>query len=120
MSKKNNDGLPSEYMRQVKLVCWWRRNYPAIEIYHTPNGEKREKAVALRLKNMGVKRGIWDLYAREVNLWIEVKKPGESLTKEQKEWQEYCEPFGDNFIVVDDLNEGIKEITTFLNNYLDR
>jgi len=90
----------SEYMEQVKFVSWFRKTYPDIKIYHTPNGEKRELRIALKLKNMGVMRGVWDLYVRSLNLWIEMKDVKDNdLTKEQKEWQEYCEQFGDKFIV---------------------
>lgn len=58
-------------------------------IHHIPNGGERNKVVALKLKNQGVKKGIPDIFfpcARKgfYGLYIEMKKEGGVLSKEQK------------------------------------
>lgn len=58
-------------------------------IHHIPNGGERNKVVALKLKNQGVKKGIPDIFfpcARKGfhGLYIEMKKQGGVLSKEQK------------------------------------
>lgn len=58
-------------------------------IHHIPNGGERNKVVALKLKNQGVKKGIPDIFFPCPNehycgLYIEMKKQGGVLSKEQK------------------------------------
>lgn len=70
--------------------------YPGIElIFHIPNGGKRSKVEASRLKAEGVRRGVSD-YLLPVarrgfhGLWIELKAPIEckpSVEKAQRIWQ---------------------------------
>ena len=103
-------------MEQVKTVSWFRKNYPDVKIYHTPNGEKRSKPVALKLKNMGTMRGIWDLYVREWNLWVEMKDDNNDLTKEQEEWRDYCSKFGDRFIVGYSFEDAKEKIQKYIDS----
>lgn len=57
-------------------ILWW----------HTPNEGKRGRAEAMRLRKMGLRRGIPDIIAIRpdgVCIAAEIKRPGERLTKEQ-------------------------------------
>lgn len=51
----------SEETEQITLIHWCNVNickYPELElIYHVPNGGKRNKSEAIRLKRAGVKKG---------------------------------------------------------------
>ena len=70
-------------------------------LYHVPNGGKRDKATATALKRQGVKAGVPDLVLPVARygyhgLYIELKAPGGSVQKSQKEFikrlkqQGYC------------------------------
>jgi hypothetical protein len=62
-------------------------------LYHTPNGGKRSKATAGRLKAMGVKAGVPDLHLPVPSrgyhgLWLEMKASGQHPTPAQVHWLE--------------------------------
>lgn len=72
----------SEDTEQIHVCNWamWNENrYPELKwLHHIPNGGSRNKAEAVKLKNMGVKSGVADLhlpYAKGVyiGLYIEMK-----------------------------------------------
>lgn len=89
-----------EHFEQVKLLIWFENSYPDVFIYHTPNGGHRHPAVAKKLKQAGVKKGVPDLHIPAWNLWVEMKadKKGK-LTPEQKYRKEYLESIGHKVIV---------------------
>ena len=90
----------SEHLEQVRLVAWLRKTYPQHRVYAIPNGGKRAKAEALRLKNEGVLKGVHDLHMPSIRLWIEMKEnEKKKASKEQVEWGEYVESFGDHWFV---------------------
>lgn len=68
------------------------QQYPELELlYHVPNGGKRDKATATALKRQGVKAGVPDLVLPVARcgyhgLYIELKAPGGSVQKTQKEF----------------------------------
>lgn len=83
--------------REQSLVYRWstkqsvREACQGIEwLYHCPNGGKRDKVTANKLKAMGVKKGIPDLQLNLVRkgyngIAIEMKDPNGRLEPEQKE-----------------------------------
>ena len=74
------------------FVQWFRRTYPEVRIYATPNGGHRHPAVAAKLKATGVSPGVPDLCVPAWRLWIEMKRiKGGTLSAEQKDWIEYLE-----------------------------
>lgn len=85
----------SEDTEQMTLIDWCNINictYPELRlIYHVPNGGKRGKLEAARLKRAGVKRGVPDLCLpvprkKYHGLYIEMKFGNGRTSKEQKEW----------------------------------
>lgn len=77
--------MESEYLQQVRLVAWFRKAYPNELIFHIPNGGGRTKAEGAKLKNMGVVRGVPDLFIPYRRTFIEMKtEEGGSVSKEQK------------------------------------
>lgn len=58
---------------------------PGVIFWHTPNGEKRDMATAMKLKRMGVLPGVSDLIIMDGRSFfaMEVKAPGEKPTPEQ-------------------------------------
>ncbi|UOF77225.1 hypothetical protein [Caudoviricetes sp.] len=76
----------SEDKEQIEFVSWFKKNYPNEMIIHIPNGKKRSIIDAVRLKAMGTKKGVPDLFFPEMKLWIEMKKEkGGKLSPEQAE-----------------------------------
>ena len=78
---------------QAEVIRWARMRQAAIPelelLYHVPNGGKRGKLEAVRLKRQGVKPGIPDLHlpiARGgyIGLWIEMKTATGRLSEDQR------------------------------------
>ncbi|MBQ8181977.1 MAG: VRR-NUC domain-containing protein [Ruminococcus sp.] len=84
-----------ESVEQISLFRWamyFESKYPELALlYHVPNGGKRDKVTAARLKTEGVKAGVPDLVlpvGRDgyLGLYIEMKVGKNRTTKEQKKW----------------------------------
>lgn len=84
----------SEDGEQLALFCWCAQsNIPELRwMFHIPNGGSRHIAEAAKLKAMGVKPGVPDLFLPipkrgYKGLFIELKKvKGGIVTDEQHEW----------------------------------
>jgi hypothetical protein len=97
-----------EEPEHIKLVRWFKDEYPGVVIHHSPNGEARDsesfKAMlrGKRLKEMGVYPGFWDLFIPGWFTFIEVKpaKPIRAyLSQDQKLFRDTVEPFGYKFLI---------------------
>jgi hypothetical protein len=94
-----------EDKEQISLMAWVRsiqHIYPLLSlVYHTPNGGYRDPRNAAKLRAMGVKPGVWDLFvpAPSPSLWVEMKHGKNKLTVHQKDWREALEPYGYKFVV---------------------
>jgi len=92
----------SEYANQVALMMWAASSkIPELKwLVAIPNGEYRNKATAGKLKAMGVRAGIPDLFlairrGRYPGLWIELKKLKSGKTSpEQDIWLEHLKSQG--------------------------
>lgn len=110
----------SEHLEQVKLVSWFRKNYPDHKIFAIPNGDFRgDKIIAarvgLRLKAEGVLKGVHDLHVPSLGLWIEMKENHKKKpTKEQKEWGDYVESIGHTWFVGHGFEDAKEKILAFL------
>ncbi|HWY35553.1 MAG TPA: VRR-NUC domain-containing protein [Nitrosopumilaceae archaeon] len=69
----------------------WIKHYPLLDAmtWHTPNGGKRDKFVAIMLKRQGVKRGVPDIFIaiplhEYHGYFIELKGPDGRLTDSQQ------------------------------------
>ena len=84
-----NDKLDfSESYRQRKMLVMVRRLFPGYQIAHIPNGGKRDKLQAARLKADGVLAGWPDLVITGPGRWVafpEVKDGAGTCSEEQKE-----------------------------------
>lgn len=87
--------IPTEDEEQIWLFSWAKINsgkWPELELmHHIPNGGMRSKSEAARLKAMGVKRGVSDVFLPVAKggyhgLYIELKAKDGRPEKEQKEW----------------------------------
>ncbi len=96
-------------------------HHPAMTyLHHNPNGGKRPKGEAGKLKGMGTKPGIPDytLFYR-VNdapgLHLEFKAPGKKQTEEQIKWERHFIDQGWRYVVVTSPEEGIEQVCLYLN-----
>ena len=89
---------PSEEQEQAAVFEWamlMERQLPELALlYHCPNGGDRHPAVAAKLKALGVKKGVPDLFLPVARggwhgLYVELKrKKGGKLSEDQKAWLE--------------------------------
>lgn len=91
-TKENQDSKETEGKLQAECFQWFWNTYPHLRklLYHVPNGEKRDKITAARLKALGVVAGVTDLqfHFRSKSYFFEAKRPdgGGVVSKEQKEF----------------------------------
>ena len=87
----------SEDALQKALFCWASTSgIPELKwLFHIPNGGSRHIAEAGKLKAMGVKRGVPDIFlpiGRNgfKGLWVELKKPKTGIVSDdQQEWLDF-------------------------------
>ena len=92
--------IPSEDQEQMYFVQWFRRTYPDVKIYSTPNGGHRHIAVAVKMKATGQSKGVPDLCIPAWRLYIEMKRvKGGRLSPDQIEWIKYLEKVGYSVII---------------------
>ena len=92
--------MNSEHLEQVRLVSWFRRNYPGVRIFAIPNGGHRGASQGAALKAEGVTPGVPDLFVPAWGMWIEMKREtGGVVSPVQKDWIEYLEGIGHRVIV---------------------
>ena len=125
----------TEDLEQMKVIEWCKTtDYLSTQngkplglsrIFHIPNGGWRSKSEAARLKAMGVKAGVSDLFlpipVGELHgLWIEMKAPaGETtkagtVSKEQSKWLEMMELSGYGAAVAFGADEAISIIKEYM------
>ena len=113
----------SESTEQITLIDWCNINickYPELELlYHIPNGGRRSKVEAVRLKHEGVKKGVPDLCLPVARgnyhgLYIEMKYDKGKTSKEQKEWLNKLNKQGYKAVVC----YGFEEAREIIENYM--
>lgn len=119
-----NLGLKGEDLTHAEIVRWARhneKNCSALRfLYHCPSGGHRHPVVAMKLRALGVVRGIPDLHlpvpvGRYAGLWIEVKdgKKGR-VSEEQQLWIDGLRDQHQRVEVVRSAEEGIAVLQSYL------
>ena len=131
-----------EDILQEACVTWFKLQYPKVTILHPKNEGNRKSLVSKangksyspdgnRNKKMGVLAGTPDLFVMKVHshetfennyfdvtiyhgLWIELKAPGRTQSKEQKEFEVKAKAEGYAYYVC----KSVDEFMTVVNNYL--
>jgi hypothetical protein len=85
-------------------------------LFAIPNGGQRDIRVAAKLKAEGVKPGVHDLMLPVPRhglhgLWIEMKKPGGTMSKEQKEWLKSMHEQGYGALMCDHWEKAAQTLT---------
>ena len=119
-----NVRIDNEAGAQETLFNWAQyqyARYPELELlYHIPNGGKRGKLEAMRLRLEGVCPGVPDLMlptprGQHHGLFVEMKRTkGGSVSKEQKDWIAYLQAQGYQAIVCRGFEEAKREIECYL------
>jgi len=111
----------AEHHLQTQCVAWFRYQHALVAtlMLAIPNGGKRSKATAGRLKAEGVVAGAADLFlamARQGvhGLWIEMKTPKGYQTPEQRAFQQRVTTEGYAYVVV----RSLEQFQTIVNEYL--
>jgi hypothetical protein len=94
----------NEDAEQISLMTWVKAManiYPMLKfVYHTPNGGYRDVRVAAKLKAMGTKAGVWDIFVPlPTGLFIEMKIGKNKLTTHQHEFMTGLIDYGYKFAV---------------------
>ncbi|MCP4544762.1 MAG: VRR-NUC domain-containing protein [Chloroflexi bacterium] len=113
----------SEHTEQAAVIKWARDAeiiWPELALLHAiPNGGKREKKVAARLKAEGVKPGVPDMCLPVArggyhSLWIELKTERGRLTAEQNWWLGALEAHGNKALMCRGAAATIRTIEEYL------
>jgi hypothetical protein len=110
---------------QLHLACFeWillnQARYPILRwLIHVPNGGKRPRGEAGKMKAMGVRKGVLDFllpfqHNGYAGLLIELKSGNNDLTPEQIEWKEQGDKEGYLTAVCWSLEEFIKAVLKFV------
>lgn len=115
----------SEDNHQIIVMDWARyqakeRGIEALAfLYHTPNGGGRTKSEGGRMKLLGTKKGVPDLFlpvpsASAHGLWIEMKTGGGVISNEQNEFGEFVKKHGYEWIVAWSWKEAVSALSSYL------
>ena len=92
----------------VQIVHYINQVLPRNLGFHVPNGEKRGKVTAAKLKRMGTRAGVPDYiipYGFNRVLWLEIKKPGGKLSKVQREYITQLRDYGHTVAIVESVDD---------------
>lgn len=109
--------IPSEHYEQVRFLGKFRIAYPGVLIFAIPNGGKRDKMTAIKLKNESVLPGVPDLFIPGWRLFVEMKKvKGGSLSKDQKEVIPQLEALGYTVLVGYGSDDALEKVAEYAAN----
>ena len=115
------NALPSEAEMQASVIAWAdSQEHPALRwLFHPANGEYRTPATAARLKTMGVRPGIVDLWlpyqrAPWCGLAIELKRKPNRTTAAQEECLHWLGVNGWLTMVAYSAEDAIRGISEYL------
>jgi len=103
--------MESEHLEQVRLVSWFKRQWPSVRIFAIPNGGGRSMAQGASLKAEGVQAGVPDLFVPAWLLWVEMKREtGGVVSPVQKDWIAYLEGIGHTVIIGRGFDDAKRQI----------
>lgn len=117
----------NEDKEQILVIDWAKMSegkYPELKwLFHCPNGGSRNVVEATKLKRMGVKSGVSDLYlpypkGSYIGLFIEMKYGNNKLQDSQKEFLKDMSENGHYVITCYKAEDAIETIKDYLNQKL--
>ena len=119
---RQNLAPDSEHYLQSRCVRWFDFQYPGLSnlLFAIPNGGKRSKAVAGKLKAEGVRKGVADLFLSVPvmgvhGLYLEAKFKTGKQSPEQQQFQSDVERMGYQYSEFRSEEEFMQIIKTYLN-----
>ena len=118
----------TESAHQQALFAWaalYAKAYPSLNLLHAiPNGGKRDKVTAGRMKAEGARAGVWDIFLpvpmhNYHGLYIEMKVGSNTITREQKWFREQVEFQGFHTYVCYSWKEAAGVLVHYLRMDLD-
>jgi hypothetical protein len=113
----------SEHDEQRLVVQWFRMQYPKYAkcLWAIPNGGKRHKGTAIKLKQEGVMAGVPDLFlmipkAGWHGMFIEMKTKVGRLQETQKEFLGMATMLGYQGVVCFGFEDAKRQIREYLDN----
>lgn len=120
-SKPRKHPAEEEHRIQCACVQWFRYQYPGYRhnLFAVPNGGRRDKTTAAKMKAEGVLAGVSDLILLKPNakhhaLLIEMKTRTGRQADTQREWQHLIERDGYKYIVCRSLDDFMREVSEYL------
>lgn len=108
---------------QCACVQWFRYQYPKLRhnLFAVPNGGRRDKVTAAKLKAEGVLAGVADLVLLKSNssygaLLIEMKTRTGRQADTQREWQRLIETDGYKYVVCRSLDDFMREVNAYISD----
>lgn len=112
-----------EHKTQCACVRWFRLQYPRLAplLFAVPNGGRRDKTTAAKLKDEGVVAGVADMLflypcSKYHALCIEMKTAKGRQSANQKTWQDVVTRHGYLYVVVRSFDDFRKLINNYLSN----
>ena len=119
-SKHHND---EEHRIQCACVSWFNAQFPAYRgcLFAVPNGGRRDKVTAAKLKAEGVVAGVADMILLLPNkhhhaLLIEMKTKVGQQSPTQKQWAAKVTPHGYQYTICRSLDEFMNTIKDYLHD----
>ena len=115
--------LRSEDTEQAAVIIWAKYrevSHPELKLlHHCPNGGSRNKAEAVKLKQMGVKAGVPDLHlpvpkGAYTGLYIEMKYGNGTIQHTQREFLKTAAAYGNYCCVCYGAEEAIEIIQQYI------
>lgn len=114
-ARRSRVTVPSEHVEHRNFISAFRKAWPDVLIHSIPNGGKRGKQTAHKMKLEGLVPGIPDTFIPAWNLWVEMKRQkGGGLSTEQKEIIPYLESVGHTVIVAKGCDDAMRQVRAFL------
>ncbi len=106
---------PSEHVIQCRLMDYLAyAAKPEVYYFAIPNQSNRHIASAAKMKAEGVRSGVADLCFMLPGGragWLEMKKPGGSMSETQKAFRDRCELLGHNWALAKSVDEALEVLT---------
>lgn len=106
---------PSEHVIQCRLIDYLvYAAKPEVYYFAIPNQGNRHIYNATKMKAEGVRAGVADLcfmLPGGIVGWLEMKKPGGSLSDPQKQFRERCALLGHHWALAKSVDEAIEILT---------
>lgn len=114
---------PSDEEHRIQCSCvqWFRCQYPQFHhnLFSVPNGGKRDKVTAAKLKAEGALAGVADLILLKSNrqygaLLIEMKAGTGRQADTQRQWQKLIQADGYKYVVCRSVDDFVREVNEYI------